>query len=261
MRQFKKDGSIWVPNKRLTRPRYFYPLRRIRHKRIKLALARVTSNFFNQATTSTTISIAWTPAQAGNMLIVSYFDTAGSLPTYSIADTNTNTWATVCPATRNAGFGANAGMSYCTSCKAGATTITVTTLSSTSRGIYVSEWSGQDQTAAFDQHSEATGASTTPNSGAKTTTLADEVIYGFAISGPSNLTAGGTFTAETNSGSGDVPEWKIVSSIASYSADWTVSTGSWIALMGTFKQALPVVASASLSAVGADYQWLGGDDF
>jgi hypothetical protein len=207
-----------------------------------MALARVTSNFVSQSTVSTTISIAWTPASLGNMLIVSFIDTVLSLSAPTIADTNLNTWVVTCPVIFNSNTGVNCAMWYATSCKAGATTITVTTGSCSFRYINVSEWSGQDQSAAFDQHSEAVSIvnSTVVNSGSKTTTFPNEVIYGFAQGGGS-LTKGATFTAEPDDGGGNLPEWKIVAATGSYSTDWTQAvTNKWVALMATFKEAVPI---------------------
>lgn len=212
-----------------------------------MALAFVNSNFALVNTAGTTVSIAWTPAQAGNLLIISYVDTLGSLSSPSIADTNTNSWLVSNPVTRNAGISVNAAQWY-SICKAGATTITITVASCNFREVWISEWSGQSSISPLDQHSENASSGTAPTSLAKTTLFARELIYGFCISGPATLAAGAGFTPETNDGQGNVPESQIVSATGSNAAVWTLgTTGSYVALMSTFKEDIPIVGYLSTS--------------
>ncbi|MGB2891302.1 MAG: hypothetical protein WBC04_26755, partial [Candidatus Acidiferrales bacterium] len=78
------------------------------------------------------------------------------------------------------------------------------------------------------------GSSTTPSSGAATTTAGNELVFGYALLTHTGA-AGSGFTARETLG-GDVSEDELVTTTGSYSATFSQpSTGQWIALMATFK--------------------------
>lgn len=154
----------------------------------------------------------------------------------SVTDDAGNTYVAAGPAVSNGTHTCRAYVAQ--NATAGATAVTYHFSANSFGGfieLYVSEYVGVDATAAVDQHSEAFGTSAVPDSGAKTTTTAKELIYGFG-SGASSVTNGGTYTSRDAS-NGNRVEDKLVSSIGSYSADFTMTSGTWIAIMVTLRQA------------------------
>lgn len=106
-----------------------------------------------------------------------------------------------------------------------------------------SEVSGADTTSPIDQTSGNSAVSSSPDSGSRTSTTANELIFGACDSGLGLTdTPGGTYT-----GREQVPaapntklstEDKTVSATGSYSADFTISTpDTWIVGMVMIKQA------------------------
>jgi hypothetical protein len=85
----------------------------------------------------------------------------------------------------------------------------------------------------------ATGTGTTANSGSATTTSASELIVG--AGNPSSVfTAAGTgFTKRIINAFGGISEDKIVSSTGSYNATATLTSGTWVMQMATFRAATP----------------------
>ena len=91
--------------------------------------------------------------------------------------------------------------------------------------------SGVDVTAG------ASGNSATASSGAKTTTSANELIFGANTVYTGNLGAGSGYTARIISNpDGDLAEDRVVTATGSYSATAPLSSsGPWVMQMVTFK--------------------------
>lgn len=115
--------------------------------------------------------------------------------------------------------------------------------------IYMSEYSGISTIDPLDQHSAAAGHVAAANSGAKTTTVANELIYGVSIGASGSLSAGGSFSIRSTDNQ-NIVEDKIGASIGSYSTSFTSGGGNWVAEMATFKPLilLPLV-SIDFSAI------------
>ena len=103
--------------------------------------------------------------------------------------------------------------------------------------VRILEYSGLDTSNPLDVTSSAAGSSVTPNSGAATTTSANELIFGAGTTATSFYAAGAGFTTRIITGDGDIAEDKVVSSTGSYSATGRTSSAPWVMQMATFRAA------------------------
>lgn len=118
----------------------------------------------------------------------------------------------------------------------GACTVTVSFSATIGfRRLMILEYSGIATSSALDQTAAATGNSGTADSGAQTTTQADELIFGLGINENGDITTGSGFTGREAADLYTKPEDKIVSSTGSYNATFGGSSTNWIAQMATFK--------------------------
>ena len=126
---------------------------------------------------------------------------------------------------------------YATNINGGADTVTANFAASTGYSvIYIHEYAGL-ATSPLDQVSSQTGTGTAVTSGAKTTTQANELIFGYAAV-DNRVSGGGTgFTVRQTAG-GNMSEDMIVSSTGTYAATFTQNVSSgWTGMMATFKAA------------------------
>jgi hypothetical protein len=113
-------------------------------------------------------------------------------------------------------------------------TATLTNSSTSFLQIYASEYSGVSITDPLDQHSVAAGSTSAANSGAETTTVSNELVYGVSIGASGSLATGAGFTNRSTANQ-NIVEDKLTSSIGSYSTTFTSAGGDWVAEMATFK--------------------------
>ncbi len=187
-------------------------------------------------TSATGVSVSFTSnTTLGNTIVVAA-STAGPAIS-SVADTQGNTYVQAVASGSNAIW-------YATSIKGGADTITANFAASTGFSlIYVHEYAGL-ATSPLDQVSSQTGTGTAVTSGAKTTTQANELIFGYASVDHCVLSGSTGFSARQTAGC-NMSEDMIVSATGTYAATFTQNVSSgWAGLMATFK------AAASGSAPG-----------
>ena len=146
----------------------------------------------------------------------------------SVADTQGNTYVQAVASGSNAIW-------YASSIKGGADTVTANFASSTGFSIsYIHEYAGLG-TSPLDQVSSQTGTGTAVTSGAKTTTQANELIFGYASVDNCVISAGTGFSVRQTAGC-NMSEDMIVSATASYAATFTQNaSGGWVGLLATFK--------------------------
>jgi hypothetical protein len=183
-----------------------------------------------------TIATAGIVHTSGNLLVAIVSTAREASTVTGIADTALNTYTYI---TRVQGTNL-LEIWYAKSITGNATNIVTATFSddSTYRNIHVLQYSGCHTTSPLDQYETGTGTGTSLATGAKTTTVANEVIVsGFYIDDFKNFTAGSGFTIrDGTTGVLASCEDKIVSSIDSYSGSATVNTSlAWEAIMATFK--------------------------
>src|SRR5215218_1891029 len=165
-----------------------------------LALARAqaaTSAFVqgraNEISSGTTNSLAFDSANTAGNLIVVYvvWSNRGSV---TLSDSGGNTYAAVAPDSRwGSGNAWRSQVFYAKNIAGGANTVTASFGSSiTSFGqIYIHEYSGLDRTNPLDTGAAAVGTASAMNSGAATTSNANDLIFGAGAS-RNTVTATGT---------------------------------------------------------------------
>jgi len=122
---------------------------------------------------------------------------------------------------------------YVPVCKGGANIVTIVPAGTAALEIHVSEWSGLATTSPLDVTSFATSTGTSVSSGSKTTTSNGELIFGYGWV-LNTATPGSGFTAMSLV-NGDLDEYQIQPFAGSAAATFTQASGTWSALMATFK--------------------------
>jgi PKD repeat protein len=201
-----------------------------------LAYVQGTSKVYGSGTTASGLKITLPGAStSGNTIVVSFVQEPTSLTVSSVTDSKGNTYTQAIGGTTVDSWG-KLYTYYNSNIVGGSGTITVTVTRSGSSGydvIYANEYAGVAASSPVDQTASAANNIAAIDSGAKTTTQANELIYGFATSDgtatPSSYlttrsTADGHFIAD-----------RIVSATGPYKVNGTNSGGYWAVQMVTFK--------------------------
>ena len=200
---------------------------------------------------SNTLSLAF-PANtaAGNLILVAFDYDTNAVPS-SVADSQGNAFTPVGGQLTSPG-GGRSRVYYARTVTGGPDTVTVT-LSANSAWIelYLSEYTGVDQTNPIDVQVGATGNAGAVSSGNATTTVAGDVIYGFCFA-DSTCTVGPGFTARSTLNN-NLIEDETAGAPGSYAATATSNAG-WTMLMVAMKPAssgvgaLPVITSGTTAS-------------
>jgi IPT/TIG domain/Fibronectin type III domain len=216
----------------------------------------VQGNYAVPHTTTTSVPIVYTAAQAAgdlNVVVVSSRDTTSTVS--SVTDTSNNTYALAVGPTVASGYG-QASTYYAKNIKAagaGANTVTVTYASeATNPDIRIVEYSGADPNNPVDVTAASTGTGSTSSSGSVTTTNATDLLFGANRVQTLTTGPGSGFTQRLlTSPNGDIAEDRMVTATGSYSATAPMSSaGIWIMQMVAFRTpvsggATPTVTSVS----------------
>src|SRR5579862_8522058 len=171
--------------------------------------------------TASTFSLSFAANTAkGNLILVAFdFDT-NSTPS-TVGDSQGNVFTEVGGQLTSPG-GARSRVYCAKNIKGGADTVTVN-LSSSSAWIelYISEYSGVDTVTPVDAQAGASGSAGSVSSGSATTTVANDVIYGYCL-GDSVCSPGSGFAARSTF-HGNLIEDKIAGGAGSYAATATAS--------------------------------------
>jgi Ig-like domain CHU_C associated/Lectin C-type domain/HYR domain len=193
-----------------------------------------------QTTTSATISKSFaSPGTTGNLIVVELNWDGQTRSISGVTDNKGNTYAKINGPTNWNGTNYRAELWYAYNITGGGTAINITaTLSGAPTSfsqIYISEYSGIITTNPLDQNSVATGNTPAISSGAKTTTFANELIYGASIGASGTISTGTGFT-NRSAANQNIIEDKNVTATGSYDAIFTIPPGGnrWIAQMATF---------------------------
>ncbi len=191
----------------------------------------------NAATPSSaqsTVSVAFPAAQVAgdlNVVVVGWNDTTSVVN--SVTDSRGNVYQlAIGPTTRTTTL--SQSIYYASGIAAGANTVTVTfNKAATAVDVRIAEYRG---VTTLDAKAGASGNGSSANSGAATTTAANELIVGAATVANSTKSAGSGFTARIiTSPNSDLLEDRVVTATGSYSATATLSGGGWVMQMVTFK--------------------------
>ncbi len=189
---------------------------------------------------ASSVSASFASTTAGNTIIVAVAAAGPAIS--SVGDSQGNGYAQAVVSGSNAIW-------YAAGIKGGADTVTANFASSTGFSlIYIHEYSGL-AASPLDQVSSQTGNGTAITSGAKTTTQAAELIFGYASVDYSVAASGTGFTARQIAG-GNMSEDMVTTVSGSYAATFTQSkSGNWTALMATFKA--PTSSGSQILAINA----------
>jgi Domain of unknown function (DUF1929)/IPT/TIG domain len=136
------------------------------------------------------------------------------------------------------GSGLRQAIFFAKNIAAGSNTVTVTfNQAATYPDIRILEYGGLDTNNPLDGTSAAVGTGTTADSGAATTTFANDLIFGAGNNGDGFKGAGTGFTLRTIDYYGNIAEDEIVSSSGSYKATAPLQKSTnWVMQMVAFKE-------------------------
>ena len=196
-----------------------------------------------------TVPVTFASAQtAGNLnvVVVGWNDTTAAVNT--VTDSVGNVYTLAVGPTKNPGsagtFSLTQSIYYAKNivgAAANVNTVTVGfTVAAQSADIRILEYTGIDQVNPVDVIAAAIGTDATTNSGAATTTTANDLIFGANTVYTGNVGAGAGFTNRViTSPDHDIAEDRVVSAVGSYSASAPLtSPGPWIMQMVAFRGSL-----------------------
>ena len=186
------------------------------------------------------------PNTAGNLIIVSAG--LGSEPaTASISDTEGNTYATAVGPIVNGPFSTRY-IWYAKNINGGANIVKVTWSTTANFDLEIHEYSGADQTSPLDATSSTIGVGTL-YSGSATTTVSNELIFGYGVNSNGETEAGAGFMFREG-GDGNGSEDKAAGSGGPYIVTFTDEVSvNWGVLIATFK---PASSSAGINCGDVD---------
>jgi hypothetical protein len=198
---------------------------------IKLIQSNVNGNESGTANMSVSFT---SPNTQGNFLIVTG-SAARPASTLTISDTLGNTYTPAIGPVTDTTQNVTIYIWYVPVCKGGANTVTVTPSTTAALEIHVSEWTGLASVSPVDQTASATGNGTAVSSGSQTTTVNGELIFGYGW--VFNTASAGSGFKPISLINGDLDEYQIQSTAGSIATTFTQTSGTWFALMATFKPA------------------------
>jgi IPT/TIG domain-containing protein/VCBS repeat protein len=222
-----------------------------------VSISFVQRNYATPQSPTATVAVPYTAAQsAGNLNVVAVGWNDSTSTVQSVKDSKGNVYLRAVGPTVLSGqlsqsiyYAANIG-----SAAAGANTVTVTFSGAASfPDVRIAEYRGLDPASPFDGGVGATGTSTTSNSGALTTTGANELLIGANMVTWVTSAAGTGYTSRViTSPDGDILEDRVVTTAGSYNATAPLSGGSWVMQIVAFRAASgSVTATALMSAAAA----------
>src|ERR1039458_10202848 len=193
----------------------------------------VQRNYATPQSSTATVPVAYTgPQTAGdlNVVVVGWNDTTATVQ--SVKDSAGNNYSLAIGPT--SGTALRQSIYYAPSIVGGSNTVTVTfSQAAAFPDVRILEYEGVN---AVDVTAGASGSSTAANSGAATTTVANELVFGADIVATTTGAAGSGFTSRViTSQDGDIAEDKVVTTTGSNTATATLtSSGPWVMQMVTF---------------------------
>ncbi|HXJ06004.1 MAG TPA: IPT/TIG domain-containing protein [Candidatus Acidoferrum sp.] len=213
------------------------------------AIAFVQASSATPQTPQSTVTLAYPTAQTlGNLnvVIVGWNDSTTTVS--SVADGNGNLYALAVGPTVQSSTASQA-IYYAKNIAAGANTVTIT-FNTAARfpDIRIVEYSGLDTVNPLDVSVAAQGNTATSNSGAVTTTNANDLLVGANLVQSSTTGPGSGFTSRLITPDGDILEDRIVTATGSLNATAVLDkVQPWIMQMVAFRAATGAVAPAITS--------------
>ena len=200
-------------------------------------------NSTNPQTPQSTATVAYTAAQTGgdlNVVVVGWNNSTATIS--SVADSAGNTYLLAVGPTVQTGTATQAiyYAKYIAAATANTNSVTVTfSTAANYPDIRIAEYAGLDPSNPLDVSAAAQDTSTSSNSGAVTTTNANDLLVGANLVQSVTTAAGTGYTSRViTTPSGDILEDQIVATAGSYSATATISpSAAWIMQMVAFRGA------------------------
>jgi hypothetical protein len=198
-----------------------------------------------------TISLTFgATSHAGDLVVVHLDWDNQSRAIASVTDNNGNTYQAINAPRNWNGTNYRAALYYAYNINGGAVITVTAKLNNAPTSyfqIYISEYSGiATNIDPLDQHSDNANNTAAVNSGSKTTSFSNELIYGASIGASGSLTKGAGFTLRSSANQ-NIIEDKNVTATGSYNTNFTSAGGNWVAQMATFiatSSVLPVALSS-----------------
>ena len=187
------------------------------------------------AMSGSSLAVTYSAAQtAGNLNVIALMwgDTTSRVS--SVTDSRGNAYALAVGPTLTSGL--TSAIYYAKNIAGGSNTVTVTFNQKAGwPNVNALEYSGLDPANPLDVAATAIGSGTTANSGAATTTSANELIVG--AGNPTSMfnLAGSGFSSRIINAFGGISEDQVVTNMGSYNATATMATGGWVMQMATFR--------------------------
>ena len=203
----------------------------------------VQGNYAAPQSPQTTVKVVYNAAQNSgdlNVVVTGWNDSTSTVT--SVVDTNGNTYTRVVGPTVIGGT-ASQSIYYARNIAAaagGANTVTVAfSAAATFPDIRIAEYAGADPVNPVDVSVAASGNSTSSNSGAVTTTNANDLLFAANTISTSTTGAGGGFTRRIiTQPDSDIMEDRMVTATGSYSGTAPITpSGQWVMQMVAFKAA------------------------
>ena len=212
------------------------------------AIGFVQGSYATPQSPQSTVSVTYTNVQrAGdlNVVVVGWNDTTAAVS--SVTDSSGNLYTLAVGPTKNPGSAGTFSLTQSiyfakgiVSAAATANTVTVRfTVPANYADIRILEYSGLDGASPVDVTAAAIGTNATSNSGAVTTTNANDLLVGANMVYTSTNSPGSGFTRRMiTAPDGDIAEDRVITTAGSYSASAALSSaGPWIMQMVAFKGA------------------------
>jgi hypothetical protein len=204
------------------------------------AIKFVQVNSVTPSASVSSVGVAFSGAQtAGNLnvVVVGWNDTTSSVT--SVADSLGNVYTQV--GATITGTGLRQAIYYAKNIAAGSNKVTVTfNQAANAVDVRILEYSGASTTSPVDVVAPgAAGSGSTATSGSATTTVANDLIFGAAMTGGAISGPGSGFTSRVITPDGDIAEDKVGTTIGSYNATAPVTPyaglSTWVIQMVAFK--------------------------
>ena len=191
-------------------------------------------------TSATTVSATYSGAQASgnlNVVAIGWGDTLRTV--VSVTDSRGNVYAPAVGRTTTTGlshtiyYAKNIG-----SAAAGSNTVTVTFSGAAANpDVRILEYAGADPTSPVDGTATGTGTGTASTTAAVVTTSATDLLFAGNVVATATTAAGAGFTGRTITADGNIAEDRLVTTVGSYTASATLTSGAWVAQLVAFRAA------------------------
>ena len=207
------------------------------------AATYVQGNYADPQTDQSSVPVTYTSAQTAgntNIVVVSWWNTTATANLTSLVDSKGNTYVLALGPTSNPTIKAMQSIYYAkniVAAAAGTNTVTATfSVAAHFVDIRITQYSGLNATNPFDIGAGAFGTATTADSGAITTSFANELVVGASVIAQDDGVGTGYTLRIKPVPDADIVEDKSVTAIGSYNATVAIyGGGGWVMQVAAFR--------------------------